>query len=277
MNIKSEISELNERIDSSYQAYHQQLIEKANKRNEIASNCNALMGVIDSERHLMRIEIEKMYHFLEKFGEFKKHITLFDFIAEGRVEMSMIQPRPKIDKVIYNSDIFRRKKKNENNLMQKENELGKEKESQNNQLAQIDDMIHTNEIIWKIIDMYRISITTVKDAVTNIYPEFELMEAFIIADRIKDAVINEENPHDISTENYNINLYKNTPYHRYYLFVRNVFDYYQFITTVYTKCILKDIIADSIVTEEEQLMFEAQLEEVDRKSKDLLAFVQEEG
>ena len=97
-----------------------------------------------------------------------------------------------------------------------------------------------------------------------------------MADRMKDNIINGDNPRDAVIGNYEIDMYENTPYGKYYIFVRNVFDYYQFITTVYTECILGKIIEDSIVTDDEQEMFVSQLVEVKNRSAQLIDMIESE-
>ena len=161
-------------------------------------------------------------------------------------------------------------------LSEKEAELLLEQTEQANHLQRVTDSTMMIELIDKIVELYRVSVTMVKDAVSKICPEFCLVEAFLMADRMKDNIINGDNPSDVAIENYQIDMYENTPYGKYYLFVRNVFDYYQFITKVYTECILGKIIEDSIVTDEERDMFEAQMLEVERRSQQLVGMTEAE-
>ena len=285
MKIEYEIQELNRRIDETYDEYVKNLTELRNKKNALAQHCNSTINVIDSERHLMRIEIEKMYRFLLKFGTIGEQVTIFEYKTEGRVPLDFDEPRTKIDKVIFDEKHWFldgairagiAKKKNRDHISEKEAELLLEQTEQANHLQRVTDSTMMIELIDKIVELYRVSVTMVKDAVSKICPEFCLVEAFLMADRMKDNIINGDNPSDVDIENYQIDMYENTPYGKYFLFVRNVFDYYQFITKVYTECILGKIIEDSIVTDEERDMFEAQMLEVERRSQQLVGMIEAE-
>lgn len=282
MGIKDDMKVLNRDIDIEYENYQNELKIANDQKLDIVQQCNAEIGIIDSERHLMREEIRKTYNFLKKFGSLKNQITLFDFIAEGRVKQVTEFPQSKIDKIIIDEkswldggiNKFIAYKKNKKRYAEKVNEFSFEKVAHKQHIDKIKDDIKMGNLILSIVKLYRVSITMVKDTVQKISSEFDLVEAFIIADKLKDNVINGDAPYAVSFENYDIEVYEGSAYDKHYIFVRNVFDYYQFITKVYTECILGKIIEDSIVTNEEREVFETKLKEIEMRSQNLICSIE---
>lgn len=284
MKTKEQIKELNNRIDVEYQKYRENFTKLMSEHTKTVQDCNGWLSLIDSERYSMRDEIEALYSFLIKFGALKEKVTVFDFKIEERVKLLVEQPRTRLDKISANEAQWYEgllgrlivHNKNKVKILCAEDIIGIEETEQKNHLDKICDGIQMNKLIYEIINAYRISITTVKDAVAKIQPNFCLVEAFLQADSMAADIINDDYPQIIPVGKYEIERYENTPYGNFYLFVRNIFDYYQFITKVFKESILGKIIEDSIVTDEERAMFESQLSEVKTRSMQLLDMVEME-
>ncbi len=286
MGIKDDIKALNRKIDRDYELYLESLKEVNDKKIEIASKCDAEISIINSERHLMREEIKSVYDFLRKFGSLENQITLFDFVSEPLVKKEIELPIPKMDKIIIDEkSLFwdglinkgRAHYHNKKSYETKSVDIYYEANKQTRHIEKVKDAIAMNDIIFSIVKLYRISITMVRDAVKKVTTEFDLIESFIIADRIKDDIINGDNPYNVKLDKYDIDIYDGSAYNKHYLFVRNVFDYYQFITKVYTEPILENLINGSGVTEEEKQMFESQFSEAETRSEKLMEYMEVEG
>lgn len=74
--------ELKSEYDTAYSNYCSNL-KKTNEEVEKACNkYNAQIGVINSLRHELRVELSLLYKFLKKFGDVGKKITPFQYVTE---------------------------------------------------------------------------------------------------------------------------------------------------------------------------------------------------
>lgn len=262
----------------NFENYVKQFGEVEQEREKKSDEYNAWVVRIDSERGSLKTEINKMYRFLEPFGTMMdEKVSVFDFAAETPFPK---HTSPKLDDTSkpdmkeehYLTDALLRtlrnhshnkkelqefvKKYEENKIKYDEDIRKRKQESENIEVA-----IQLAEEYYKLLGI-------VKDTITDcIMPYFLYMQAFLYADAIKDRVIDGLGLDNVGPNN--IAEYKDTIHNDNYVYMKNVFDYYNTIRGFYSTAHLKKIVEDSIVTEEEKRVFSSEMDELKNKSNDL--------
>ena len=263
---------------------HRKAAEKA------CEKYNALLGVINSERHLIRDELRSLFMFLTNLGDVGISITIFDYEIELPEKLSIYDldavenlydkdpPKNKLrDATLFMvspallltekaiGGIIKRSKDKKN--LAKKLLLTEEKYTEwENQLNKAESSVKFHEVSAEIADLYRALVATVRDTIKyTIIPELDVVAAFLSAYSIKDAILYGENPDEV-TQN-RIEEFIGTPYETHYTFVKNTFEYYQIIKTFFTTPILTNITDDYKITEKEERVFKQKAAEIEEKGK----------
>jgi len=98
-------------------------------------------------------------------------------------------------------------------------------------------------------------------------PEIQAVRCFFMADAIKENIKYDE---DVSNVRPNpVSMYKDTPYHNHYLFVKNSYDFYDTIQKIFTTPILSDVLNDTSVSDDVAKKLEDGINDI-RKSLDAI-------
>lgn len=289
---EKELEILQKEHNEKHAAYKKKLEEHRKAAEKACEKYNTLLGVINSERHLIRDELRSLFMFLKNLGDVGIPITIFDYEIELPEKLSiddldaveslydkdppknklrdatlfMVSPALLLTEKAIGGIIKRSKDKK--NLAEKLL-LTEEKYTEwDNQLNKAESSVKFHETSAKIADLYRAVIATVSDTIKyTIIPELDGIAAFLSAYSIKDAIIYGENPDEV-TQN-RIDEFLGTPYETHYIFVKNTFEYYHMIKTFFTTTVLTNIISDHEITKEEEEDFEQKTNEIKEKGNQL--------
>lgn len=260
-----------EEWEQAYNTYIRELSELDKEAQKASNRYNAMVGVINSERNSMRKSIRGLYTFLVRFGNMGVSITPFDYVCE---ELTTYRQEAAKASVLQEKLPFLRKlflwfppvAKKEG--IRCAAEFERERVEWKEHLNKCEQMLHTFQTAEEIADLYRASIVSVVDSIEQcILKELLVVEAFLYAEAVKDCIIGGDDVKKARPSS--IAFYEGTPYQRHYLFVRNAFDYYVFLSKVYTDCVLSAIMADRVITEEEYQAFCSDMEEVKKMQSDI--------
>jgi len=131
-----------------------------------------------------------------------------------------------------------------------------------NKLTQAKDALNfAKDTIPQIVDLYWNCISMVGDAVKySILPELKGVQCFFVADAIKEGI-----KYDKSTDSIRpnpVSMYKDTPYHKHYQFVKNAFDFYTIICKFFTTAVLADLLDDISLSKDVQDKLEIGIAEI---------------
>ncbi len=283
-------------FDELEKEYHKKYDEYKNERNQCDSEIhkyrsqyNSWIATINSERSPIRQEIKKLYSFLKDFGDVGVQITHFDFQNEqmlphiiddtdneenitfghrkkeginiGDMALLMIFPPivfEKAGKYIFNW--FKDKK----NYLQKVEDTEREYTKWENQLKKCKDRVKFYKSAVEIAETFYQSFVTIIDSIReSIIPELNGITAFLVADAIKNCIIEGDNPDNAVPAN--ISEYSGTLYDQHFIFVKNACDYYTLVKRFYTQPILTNIVEDSQVTDKERQQFLNAVKEINDK------------
>lgn len=284
---KKELEDLNNEASVAYEDYKSKAIEISTETQKSLAKLNALINTINAERHSLREEIFSLYDFLSKFTDVVEKLTVFDFNVEPlyvrdqqflRDRMSAsydatfdipTAPAVKVAKWVFLLqymfvDAIDKRDKNKKKLANGVIELSKKK-------AEWDKDIHDRqscrdfcEQAVDIANIYRVCIAMVKDAIKKqILPELQAVYCFFFTDVIRENILYDE---EIGNVHLNpIVTYKDTRYHKHYLFVKNTCDFYVIICKFFTNTFLMDMLNDRTVSENLKERFNIDVAEVHRQ------------
>lgn len=272
--IKKQIEAAKNISSSDYKKYRSDLAEIMNEYEDKRDCYNNLVGEINNERMALRVEIGKLYDFLENIGNnLGDRITIFKFADEKpapKVKKYDVLP---IDKPDFKDDYYifnpllktiGNHMKNKEMLSKYYEEIGKQELKYAEDLYKRKEQIDFLEDAVEIARIYRNIIVIVRDTIRDkIIPEFGLIKAFLYADAIRERIIEDSDLDDIKPAN--IVEYKDTLQNLHYQFVENAFDFYRICYEFFSKAILTNIIEDTKITEEEQEFFNKSIEEIKSK------------
>ena len=110
----------------------------------------------------------------------------------------------------------------------------------------------------KIAELYEGTLIGIKAIVNeSVLPELKTIRAFLYASTIKNCILSGEDPNNAPVES--IKEHEGSDY---YVFVMNTFDYYNLITTFFTKHLMTNILSDKKITTTERLDFKKQIKEI---------------
>ena len=283
-----DLENLKNEADQEYEGYKRQVAEIVEEMEIHLGKLNAMIATINGERHSLRDEIYALYDFLSNFNGCVEKLTPFDFNVETQKGIGMLSvasgmaytnaegnPAEKFGEVaavaavpifpviavpmlLFERNKAKKKLERRNiRLNEKRAEWSKDihdKESYRNFCGQA----------VKIADIYRACIAFVKDAIKKlILPELQAVRCFFYADAMKENVLYDKETSAVRTNP--VQAYKDTPYHKHYLFVQNTFDFYVIIGRFFTKTYLTDILADETVSVEAEGELKKGIEEIYRQ------------
>jgi hypothetical protein len=116
----------------------------------------------------------------------------------------------------------------------------------------------------RIAEIYRECIALVRDSVKyNIVPEIQAVRCFFTADAIKENIKYDQKTTNIRPNP--VSMYKDTSYHKHYLFVKNSYDFYAVTHKFFTKAVLSEILTDITTSSAVQKKLEEGIAEVREK------------
>lgn len=258
-------------------------------KNEIKKNMkvyDAHVGIINSLRHELRIEISKLYSFLTGLGNAGKSISVFNFLAEDlsisdggdlidinfddfqkpdRNKLPLLSDLPILGDGI---DFFRYRSQDKDAYLEMVQEFEKKQLDFKNNLNALLEHRDLYITAYKIADQYRCILAIVKDAIDmTIIPELSGIEAFLNAVSIKESIISNNDPR--LTTPAKIDEFAGTLFDCHYIFVRNCMDYYKLIVDFFTKTVLTDIIKDNKITASENQYFENSVKQIEESTKNI--------
>lgn len=291
---EKQIAELKDEYENAYNEYVKALNQAYGDAQMHCLAYNDQIARINASRDNLLNEISVLYKFLRKFGSLDKKITPFDYVTEksrfidkdvlnsssfenktysspGLVKTASVAAMvaaPVILPAIWIGDtLFKRSKDKaelERMTLEFENEKNKWSKALNDKKREGKFYKDAEQIAF----LYQSLILTVSAAIKEtILPELEGIDAFLIADAIKNSIISDMNPNDAEIEK--IDFYRGTIYDCHYTFVMNAFDYYNTIVTMFTTPILTNIVSDNKVTASEKKEFESQCKLVESKTLEL--------
>ena len=284
---KKQLDELKIEREEEYEKYKKKA-ENLNKQIiEVLDNCNSIIGVINGERHLMRKELVKLYDILDMFKLNDEKITPFDFVIENQYRPDSIQimasekdkvadsknktttffvPDPIFAAATVISSVITSHMKNKKDLINKTEEFEKEKTAYRNDLQKRRHQLKLYKDILSIADLYRDNITIIKDCVENkIIPELKWIKAFLYADYAKDYLIDGDDPKSLVLKNVNIAEYRDTLFDDHYQFVKNVFDFYKMLESIFKNPILTNLIKNKSVSQKDKDKFNDDIKMIESK------------
>lgn len=269
-----EVEQLKNQINEYCDNYTQEVDKENEQINKNMNRYNGYINVINSERHTLRFEIRKLYDFLSEFGDAGISITPFDYVLEELMSVNSSR-----EVTMPESDFSARKTKLMdfafygvwgvviNRMKNKEILLEKEQEFSELKLKMEDDIEKRKELqefyseASQIADIYRTQIVSVRDAIIDvILPELSTVRGFLYADAMKDCVLSGQSAEGVNPNS--IMLYKDTMYHKHYIFVKNALQFYIMICEFFKKPILSKMIQDHVITDDEKKEFANEVEKM---------------
>lgn len=269
-----EIQDTIEEWESAYRDYTTEADAWKEVTEELYSKYSKAISQINASRADLRKEIDQLYQFLSIWNIGRK-ITPFDYQLE------------------FSSRIYLPKETCPNTIEQVKNRIGNRFDAVSvvfgilgeavgllmipsklkSALQEITEGYQKEQLKWEhdkserkseyefynvaaqIADIYMRIIMSTQDIIREtIIPELSGIQSFLYADAVANCVIENQNP--VNARISNIEEYKGTLYHQHYLFVRNVFDYYQIMVRFFTKPILRNLVENDIDKQNEYIQEE---------------------
>ena len=287
------MQELKAEFDKEFSVYSEKLESLNNSANVACHKYNDQIHAINSLRQGLQDEIAELFVFLKRFGNIGTKITPFEYVTEdskfvniktvsgsldydqnrnktsGFVKTAFVAAAvfaPVALPAIWIGDAWVKRAKSKDAYLTMVSDFEEQKSSWELDLGKKQDETEFYCAATKIAEVYRALIATVRMAIREtILPELIGIDAFLVADAIKNCIISDMNPED--AEVLGIDSYKDTAYDMHYTFVRNAFDYYQTIVKFFTEPILSNIVADNKVTPAEKKAFEMKEYQIKQQTK----------
>ena len=255
------ISDLKEEFDKEFSEYSDELNDLNYSSNVLCHKYNDQIHVINSLRQNLQDEISELYKFLKRFGNVGVNITPFEYVTEdskfvnqktasGSLDLNQNESSrsnfvktakvataiiaPITIPALWIDDALHKRSKNKEEYLRLQINFEEQRTEWNYNLSKRHDEIDFFAAATEIANLYRALIATVRSAIKDtIIPELTGIDAFLVADAIKNCIISDMDPCD--AEIMNIDIYHGTAYDMHYIFVRNVFDYYTMIVKFFTE------------------------------------------
>lgn len=291
---EKQINELKTQYDNSYNEYVQEIGKAYREAQKHCLSYNDQINRINATKDNLLDGISVLYKFLKKIGTIEKKITPFDYVAESSrfvdkeiynssrfdndsystsefvktASVAAIVAAPAILPAIWVGDVLGKRSKDKKELSRMTIEYEEEKDKWDNAIKDKKSEADFYKDAAQIAFLYQSLILTVRQAIKEtILPELVGIDAFLVADAIKNSIISDMDPNDAEISK--IDLYKGTIYDCHYTFVMNAFDYYNTIVKIFTTPILTNIVSDDRVTDEEKRDFESKCKLIENKTQEL--------
>lgn len=281
---EKEMEQLKDDVRNEYDKYKNQASSIDEEIRQNMNRYDANIGIINSMRHELRIEIRKLCDFLKGLGDIGRSIDIFEFLTEDLAKSNNVRlidvnfddyevPERTNVPVIGNIpwigsgvNFIRQRSRDKKDYMDMVQEFEKLKLQLDVDLNKRKSDIKFYGIASEIANNYRAIIAMVKDTIDmTIIPELDGIEAFLVAASIKESIISNEDPH--MAKPVKIGEFKGTLFHCHYIFVENCHDYYSLIKEFFTKKFLTDIVADREITQEERLKIAGMVETMEKETE----------
>ena len=291
---EKQINELKNEYDRSYSEYIQEVGKAYQEAQKHCLSYNDQINRINSTKDNLLDGISVLYKSLKKIGTIKKMVTPFDYVSESSrfvdkevynssrfendsystsgfvktASVAAIVAAPAVLPAIWVGEALGKRSKDKKELARMTIEYEEEKDKWDKAIKDKKSEAEFYKDAAQIAFLYQSLILTVRQAIREtILPELVGIDAFLVADAIKNSIISDMDPND--AEILKIDLYKGTIYDCHYTFVMNAFDYYNTIVKIFTTPILTNIVSDDKVTDEEKRDFEAKCKLVENKTQEL--------
>ena len=255
---------------------------------------NDQVNAINGSRQNLYIEICRLYEFLKRFGNVGISITPFEYVTEDSKFVTQKNAVGSLN--YYNNDKYtsnfvkttaitttaifvptmlpailigntlKKRSESKKALQKMKNNYDEMKISWDNDLIKKNQEVQFYNCATEIANLYRAIIEIVRMTINKtIIPELTGIDAFLVADAIKNCIISDMDPGEADI--LSIDSYKGTAYDMHYIFVKNVFDYYTMIVKFFTEPILTNIVADNKVTIEEEKTFKMKVNQIEQHTK----------
>lgn len=279
-NYKKEKDDLDREIRKAEDEYKRRLAQLKENSDYWRCKYNDQITVINAERLAMREEIRALYDFLISLGNIGEQITPFNYETEDSLVSGGRNPGKKKQKpvpdgvgagenfVMYAlfgvaTPLIKKRMADKAAIEKRVVEFELEKTEHAEQLAAEKNLKRFFKDATDIAIIYRNILVTVRDAIRyTVMPELKGIQAFLFADAIANKIFDGEDLSEIIVPS-DIAEFKGTKYNEHYLFVRNVFDYYKLITTIFTEKILTSIVKDYKITQLEKTNFKRRIKEIE--------------
>ena len=291
---EKQINELKKQYDKSYDEYVQAMNRAYSVANKHCQAYNTQINRINTSRDNLLDGISILYKFLKNYGNIAKKISAFDYATETQytvdkdiyfstrfendhyttsgfvktASVTAMVAAPIVLPAIWAGDALAKRAKDKKEFARMTEEYEKEKTKWDNAIKEKEGEAKFYKDASEIAFLYQTLILTVRQAIKEtILPELVGIEAFLVADAIKNSIISDMDPNDAEISK--IDLYKGTIYDCHYTFVMNTFDYYNTIVKIFTTPILTNIVSDDQVTDEEKRDFESKCKMIEAKTQEL--------
>lgn len=291
---EKQINELKNQYDNSYNEYVQEIGKAYREAQTHCLSYNDQINRINATKDNLLDGIYVLYKFLKNIGTIEKEITPFDNVAESSrfvdkevynssrfdndsystsgfiktASVVAVVAAPAILPAIWVGDALGKRSKDKKELSRMTIEYEKEKDKWDKAIKDKKSEANFYKDATKIAFLYQSLILTVRKAIQEtILPELVGIDAFLIADAIKNSIISDMDPNDAEISK--IDMYKGTIYDCHYTFVMNAFDYYNTIVKIFTTPILTNIVSDDRVTDAEKRDFESKCKLIENKTQEL--------
>lgn len=246
---------LQEEREEKYIKHLEDMQNLLNECEELKSYYDVRIANINSERSLLRREINELYNFLIKFGDVGEKLSIFDYSFEDFINIPHFNLFNKKSKNIsirhvsfwdcyfYGVNAVIKSFQNKNTLVNEKKNFEEEKMHWELEYSSLMRYHYFLEEAKEIADLYFKTIVVVKDLISyTIIPELEGVQTFLYAQAAKDVIISNEPITILSPAK--ISRFKNSKkYYNHYTFIKNAHDYYLLITEFFKNPILTNIIS----------------------------------
>lgn len=292
------LQELKTEIDESYAQYCEKWENLHNQANAACHKYNDQIHAINSLRQSLQDVINDLCKFLKRFGNIGVNISAFDYVTEDSrfVHQNMasgsVNSAPNsgggssafmktttlavavVSRValpaMWIGDAWSKRARSKKEYLAMEVSFEEQKVVWEKSLSDQKDEATFYSTASEIANLYRALIATVRMAIRDtILPELTGIDAFLVADAIKNSIISDMDPQN--AEILSIDSYQGTAYDMHYIFIRNAFDYYTTIVKFFTEPVLTNIVADNKVTDAERRAFNMKVSQIKQQTKKLEA------
>lgn len=249
------LKNLQDKRDEEYLKHLGDMQDLLNDCEDLKSYYDVRIANINSERSLLRREINELYNFLIKFGDIGDKLSIFDYSFEDFINIphfSMLNKKSKNisirhvsfwDCYFYGINAIIKSFQNKNTLVNEKKNFEEEKLHWELEFSSLLRYKYFLEEAKEIADSYFKTIILVKDLIYyTIIPELEGVQTFLYAQAAKDVIISNEPITILSPAK--ISRFKNSKkYNNHYTFIKNAHDYYLLITEFFKNPILTNIIS----------------------------------
>lgn len=262
--------------DEEYYKFLMDRQELINECEDLKSKCDARIANINSERSLLRREIDELYNFLIKFGDIGDKISIFEYTFEDFINIphfNTIQKKSKnpqikhagfFDYYLYGVGAIVKHFQNRKTFLEEKENFEKEKLSWTGELLSIEAYKLFLEDASKIAELYFKTLIVIKELIYyTIIPELEGVQSFLYAQAAKDIIISNEAITVLTPSK--ISRFKGSKkYNKHYTFIKNAHDYYCLITEFFKTPVFTNLLSKF---ESNTLKFDKDFEEFQKSIK----------